>query len=260
MYPINYGIRFDKKSVTVCCTVILFLFCQTISYATTIQSPKMKELEIKKIRVSNVKAADIPALLDGATVSFQPINSVNWKAYPYCPEVKFRMAYTDSAILLHYKVEEGSVRALADMDNGPVWKDACVEFFSIPAGDGVYYNIECNCAGFVLIGAGNKRNGREHAPIEVTEKILRWSSLGRSPFEERVGDCSWELALVIPYSAFFKHHITSLEGKTIKANFYKCGDELRTPHYLSWNPIDLENPNFHCPEYFGNVHFVKGVE
>ena len=134
-------------------------------------------------------------------------------------------------------MKEASVRAVAGKDNGPVWEDACVEFFSIPAGDGVYYNMECNCVGRLLIGAGAGRSNRQHAPQEVLDKVQRWSSLGQEDFEERIGDCSWEVALVIPYSAFFMHNITSLDGKAIRANFYKCGDKLQTPHFLSWNPI-----------------------
>ena len=101
------------------------------------------------------------------------------------------------------------------------------------------------------MGAGAQRNNREHAPAEVTARIQRWSSLGRTPFEERMEDTSWEVALVIPYSVFFKHQLDSLDGKTIKANFYKCGDELRTPHFLSWNPINIEKPDFHRPDFFG---------
>lgn len=135
-------------------------------------------------------------------MAFQSINTVNWKAFPYQPEVQFRIAHTDDAILVHYKVKEASVRAVAAGDNGAVWEDACVEFFSIPAGDGIYYNVECNCAGTLLIGAGAGRENREHAPQEVMDKVQRWSSLGRQSFEERVGECNWELALVIPYSAF----------------------------------------------------------
>ncbi len=152
-------------------------------------------------------------------------------------------------------VESASVRAVAGHDNGPVWEDACVEFFSVPAGDGVYYNMECNCAGTLLIGAGAGRGNRQHAPQEVLDKVQRWASLGREAFDERVGECAWEMALVIPYSAFFLHDITSLDGKTLRANFYKCGDKLQTPHFLSWNPIGLEKPNFHCPEFFGTLHF-----
>ena len=180
---------------------------------------------------------------------------MNWAVFPYAPDVAFRIAHTEDAILLHFKVREASVRAVAGHDNGPVWEDACVEFFSVPAGDGVYYNMECNCAGTLLIGAGAGRGNRQHAPQEVLDKVQRWASLGREAFDERVGECAWEVALVIPYSAFFLHDITSLDGKTLRANFYKCGDKLQTPHFLSWNPIGLEKPNFHCPEFFGTLHF-----
>jgi hypothetical protein len=39
------------------------------------------------------------------------------------------------------------------------------------------------------------------------------------------------------------------------ANFYKCGDELPTPHFLSWNPIEWKEPSFHRPEQFGKLIF-----
>ena len=235
--------------------LLVTLLCVFPLFATNPQKKEMKELNVKKVSLANVAVENIPALLDKEKVAFQSINTVNWKTFPYQPEVQFRIAHTDDAILVHYKVKEASVRAVAAGDNGAVWEDACVEFFSIPAGDGIYYNVECNCAGILLIGAGAGRENREHAPQEVMDKVQRWSSLGRQSFEERVGECNWELALVIPYSAFFKHQITSLDGMTVRANFYKCGDKLQTPHFLSWNPIALEKPNFHCPEFFGTLNF-----
>ena len=171
--------------------------------------------------------------------------------------MSFRIAHTIDAVLLHFKVKEASVRAKYGEDNGAVWTDSCVEFFSIPAGDGVYYNVECNCIGTILIGAGATRNGREHAPEEITSLVQRWASLGKEPFEERIGDgdITWEVALIIPYAVFFKHQIHSLDGKEIKANFYKCGDDLQTPHFLSWNPIVIEQPDFHRSDFFGMLEF-----
>ena len=182
--------------------LLVTLLCVFPLFATNPQKKEMKELNVKKVSLANVAVENIPALLDKEKVAFQSINTVNWKAFPYQPEVQFRIAHTDDAILVHYKVKEASVRAVAAGDNGAVWEDACVEFFSIPAGDGIYYNVECNCAGILLIGAGAGRENREHAPQEVMDKVQRWSSLGRQSFEERVGECNWELALVIPYSAF----------------------------------------------------------
>lgn len=212
-------------------------------------------IEVKKLNEQPSCAQQIPALLDKEQIAWQPIRTVNWAEYPYRPEVAFRVAHTDGAILLHYKVKEQSVRARYGADNGSVWTDSCVEFFSIPAGDGVYYNLECNCAGTVLLAAGRERNNREHAPLEVIARIDRWASLGRAPFEERVGECEWEIALLVPYSVFFRHDIRTLDGTEVKANFYKCGDELQTPHFLSWNPIRIEQPDFHRPDFFGTLSF-----
>lgn len=58
---------------------------------------------------------------------------------------------------------------------------------------------------------------------------------------------------------FVKRHVwffrIYLDGKTMKGNFYKCGDKLQTPHFLSWSPIGLERPMFHCPAFFGTLSF-----
>lgn len=212
-------------------------------------------MTVKKISAANIEACDLPKLFDEEKIDFQSIQCVNWAEYSYKPKVGFRIAHTQNSILLHFKVKEASVRARYSEDNGSVWTDSCVEFFSIPAGDGIYYNIECNCIGTILIGAGAERHDREHAPKEVTACVKRWSTLGNKPFEEQIGDTNWEVALIIPYTVFFKHQITSLDGKVVRANFYKCGDELQTPHFLSWNPIGIEKPDFHRPDFFGTLVF-----
>lgn len=211
---------------------------------------------VKKIKLENIDPATLPAALDNAQIPFQSIGCVDWaEQYPYKPSAEFRIAHTDEAIVINYRVTEKSVRAKYDKDNGSVWTDSCVEFFSMPGGDDIYYNIECNCIGTILLAAGATRNSREHANETSMNMIRRWSSLGNKAFEERKGECSWQVSLYIPYKAFFKHHITSLDGQQIKANFYKCGDELETPHFLSWNPIDLPKPDFHRPDFFGILEF-----
>ena len=214
-------------------------------------------MKIKKISAANVEVSALPKLLDEEKIDFIPIQHANWIAYPYKPTVSFRIAHTDDTILLHFRVREASIRAKYINDNDAVWTDSCVEFFSMPGGNNIYYNIECNCIGTILIGAGSSRHGRERASQEITSLVNRWSSLGRQPFDEKIEDTSWEVALMIPYTAFFKHHLTSLDGREIKANFYKCGDELQTPHFLSWNPIKTEQPDFHRPDYFGTLIFER---
>lgn len=215
----------------------------------------MKELRIKKIKITPGLSANlVPECLDKENIEWQSIKEVNWEAYPYAPEVEFRIAHAGDCLLVHYRVTEASVRAVATQDDGRVWEDACCEFFVQPAEERNYYNFECNCTGKLLLHGGVKGD-RPSAPENILSQVKRWASLGNEPFEERIGECHWELALIIPVSAFFKHSITDLSGMTMRANFYKCGDLLQTPHFLSWNPIQLPKPQFHCPEFFGKINF-----
>lgn len=213
-------------------------------------------MNIPYLRSSVSNAIDVPSIFNRLEIPFQTIEQVNWPdTFPYCPEAKFRIACNAHSILLNYRVVEDCVRGKYGEDNGQVWTDSCMEFFIQPVNDGIYYNLECNCIGTVLLGAGKGREGRELAGPDTLGTIQRWASLGRRPFDEKLGRQTWEVAVILPLSAFFKHHIVSIEGCSVKGNFYKCGDELQTPHFLSYFPIKLEKPNFHCPEFFGNLDF-----
>ena len=46
------------------------------------------------------------------------------------------------------------------------------------------------------------------------------------------------------------------DGMTLRANFYKCGDDTAQPHYIAWNAVDHPTPNFHLPQYFGELHLT----
>ncbi len=216
---------------------------------------EMKTVTVQKIEKNNVSANQIATLFDTNKIPFQTIASLNWDEYPYQPEVTFRIAHDATSIFLNYHVKEKSIRARYSKDNSMVWADSCVEFFILPPGQNEYYNIESNCIGTLFFGIGEDGSYREPAPAEFSNQIQRWSSLGNQSFEERIGDVEWELSLIIPMNAFFKGDIEKLSGQVMKGNFYKCGDELISPHFLSWNPINTEKPNFHLPEFFGSLVF-----
>ena len=213
----------------------------------------MKTLKVNHFELPALALEEVPAWLDSLGEAFQPIDTVNWAEYPYRPEAAFRIVTTQRGFLINYRVKEKSVAAVAPADCGPVWEDSCVEFFSSPTDDGVYYNVECNCVGTILVAAGKDRHERTRAPKEVLESVERWSSLGRENFAERIGETEWEVVLLIPYSVYFQHDVKDAAGMTIRANFYKCGDRLQTPHFLSWNPIGVAQPDFHRPEFFGTL-------
>jgi hypothetical protein len=82
-------------------------------------------------------------------------------------------------------------------------------------------------------------------------QIKRYASLGNEPFEEKKGNFDWTLTVEIPFSLLGIDPDNLPES--IRANFYKCGDGTSVPHYVSWNPIEVENPDFHRPEFFGEL-------
>ncbi len=88
------------------------------------------------------------------------------------------------------------------------------------------------------------------------QTIKRFSTLGNSNFEEKSLKEPWELTVAIPTSALFRHQVQQWKGLAIKANLYKCGDHLSTPHFLSWVPIDTAGPDFHVPRCFTKMTFL----
>jgi hypothetical protein len=184
------------------------------------------------------------------------IDTVNWKDYGYRPEVKFNMAYSSREIFIKYYVTEDHFKAEKTGTNQMVCEDSCVEFFVSPEDDGIYYNIEFNAIGTCLLGCGTGRHDSKRASEDLIAGIRRLGSVGPGPLPERCGLFSWNLTVAIPVDTFFRHRITDLKGKTFRANFYKCGDKLEVPHYVTWNPVGTEKPDYHRPEYFGIIKFV----
>jgi hypothetical protein len=217
----------------------------------------MKTVDIKKETFKN-KLPDLDEVslrLDQHGPGEQ-IDTLNWKSFSYRPEVRFNIAYSSKEIFLKYYINEEFVKAEMTESNQMVCEDSCVEFFVLPDSDGIYYNFEFNPIGTCLLGTGTSRKDSVRAPVSVIETIRRKGSYGTVPFKEKKGNQSWTITVAIPLTAFFRHKMKELKGKTIRANFYKCGDNLSQPHYVTWNPIGTQNPDYHQPEYFGVLKFV----
>lgn len=184
------------------------------------------------------------------------IDQCNWPiAFPYAPSANFSIAYDDEALYIRFRVIEQCTAARVGVDQGPVWTDSCVEFF-VSFDDSGYYNFEFSCIGKLLLAFRKEKPAPEPAPAEILALVKRHSTIGDECFDERTGDeLDWELNVKIPREAFFKHNIESFAGISARANFYKCGDNLSKPHYLSWAPIDADKPNFHLPQFFGTLKF-----
>lgn len=170
--------------------------------------------------------------------------------------VSFTIAHDGTNIFLKFHVEEPQVRAINTKINSPVWEDSCVEFFFSPAGNQeYYYNFEFNAIGTVLCGYGKDRHKREGLPDSVLTQVVTVPSLGKEPIAGIWGKNTWVLQVKIPKEVLVFSKIENLSGLKAKGNFYKCGDKLEKPHYLSWEPVRTPDPNFHLPEHFGPLTF-----
>ncbi len=183
--------------------------------------------------------------LPKATLDFAP-----WPEYPCKPQVQFAISYNSDCIFLKYYVEEKSIRAVNSAVNSPVWEDSCVEFFLSFNGE-EYYNLEFNCLGTALVGFGSGKENRVLLSPANIETIKTRSTILRKDTYNY-----WELTLVIPLKLFVHNPLTQLQGTACKANFYKCGDLLPEPHFVTWSNINYGQPNFHLPEFFGLLIFA----
>jgi hypothetical protein len=217
-------------------------------------------MKIAEIRKTDIKAAypdlnEVSVSLDKKGEKLG-IDTLNWKGFDYKPDVTVAISYSDHEIFLKYYVKEKYFKAEKTETNQMVCEDSCVEFFVSPEDDGIYYNLEFNGIGTCLLGTGTGRENSVRANPEIISKIRRLSSNGKKTFPNTEGNFEWTLTVAVPFEVFFHHKVKDLKGKAFRANFYKCGDMLAVPHYVTWNPVGTETPDYHQPKYFGVVKFV----
>ncbi|WP_044107972.1 carbohydrate-binding family 9-like protein [Anaerophaga thermohalophila] len=217
-----------------------------------------KQLIVPKIGTQDIDSSSISDILDEKGVKGS-IDKINWKEYPYQPEVSFAMAYNEENLFLKFHVRENHIRAMETEPNGNVWEDSCCEFFCAFDDKG-YYNIETNCIGTQLIGWGRNRKSRTRLSAEIINAVVKQSTLGQKTIEPLSGDFDYQLTLIIPASTFVAHSgLKFMPGMRMTGNFYKCGDKTPEPNFVSWNPIEIEKPDFHRPDYFGQIELGQGV-
>ncbi len=212
---------------------------------------------MKKLVTPHLAALDA---LDLSSVGFlmeskaqrEYIDTINWKEYPYKPIAVFDIARSNTALYIRYFVKGNSLKAIHSIDNSPVHTDSCVEFFMRKENESNYLNFEFNCIGTCDGARRESRDIKSSLTQEEYASIRRYSSIDSKPFEEKQGIFSWELIVSIPFRimGIDPMHLP----QKIKGNFYKCADNTDTPHFVSWNPIQTPQPDFHRPEFFGDIY------
>lgn len=156
-----------------------------------------------------------------------------------------QFCFNDEHLYVHLRAVEEQIRAQYTAPLSPVHKDSCLEFFFMP-GDR-YFNFEINPNGCLHIGFGHNRQDRT--------VLFRKDEAQFFEIRTNRTDDGWEVFYRIPLSfirLFYPEH--AFKG-VLMANVYKCGDETAHIHYLSWNPVSSETPDFHRPQDFGKMFF-----
>ncbi|MGM9826143.1 MAG: carbohydrate-binding family 9-like protein [Paludibacteraceae bacterium] len=180
------------------------------------------------------------------------IACANWaEDYPYQPRTMVHLARTDTFLYVLFSVEAERVRALHTRDLEAVCEDSCVEFFLANAENTRYWNFEFNAIGTcnASVRKDKKTDVRRLSEAEL-RSIVRLPSLGTAPIADTDAPVAWSLLVGIPLA------LIGCEKEippTLRGNFYKCGERTLRPHYLSWSPIPTPAPNYHLPQYFGEL-------
>lgn len=177
----------------------------------------------------------------------------------YTPRAEAFVAVSESALRVCLTAWEETIRAEGRQRNDLVCLDSCLEFFFAPIpGSLAYFNFEFNPHGTMYVGFSPE--GTRASSAKITDapdngyfRVETRHMLGRG------ADSRWQVGFDIPFE-FIRRFVPDFDicrNGGIRGNFYKCGDKTEIPHWGSWNPIGTEGPDFHRPEYFGEMPFCE---
>ncbi|ADY51312.1 hypothetical protein Pedsa_0736 [Pseudopedobacter saltans DSM 12145] len=168
------------------------------------------------------------------------------------------LSFDNDFLYLNFTSMEKQVKAKYRDYNGKVHEDSCFEFFVRFDEDSAYYNLEVNIIGSIKLAYGKERFSRQFLPIDILKNIERDVFIIPLLKDDTLYIES-TLNLKIPAKTFVYNKVTCLQNHKLFGNFYKCGGSLEKPHYLSWNHIVSDNPDFHRPEFFKLINVFKEI-
>lgn len=200
------------------------------------EKPEMRTYYITKVKGTP----------DWNTIPELSADNVLWE--PDCGVRAFgQLCYDDSNLYVHLRAVEKDIRAEYTAPLSPVYQDSCLEFFFMPEGGDRYFNFEINPNGCLYIEFGHSRSDRF---IQYRNDMSDRFDISASKTDD-----GWEVFYRIPLDFIHLFYPDYEFVGSLRANIYKCGDMTAANHYLSWNPVTSEKPDFHRPEDFGEMIF-----
>lgn len=198
------------------------------------------EQYIIKYSDKNIHWQDIPSL---------SIDNLQWTD-PCSISAEAKLLWTNEDLHLRLRAYEENIRAENDGELAMTHEDSCLEFFFQPLlNDPRYLNFEFNPNSALFLGIGSGRHDLVRLLPLAGNEIFQ--------AQTKYFDQGWEITFKIPFEfiqRFFADFIPK-SGLEFRGNFYKCGDLTVHPHFITWNKIERQDPDFHVPEFFGKLVF-----
>jgi len=170
-----------------------------------------------------------------------------------------RVLYDATTLYVQFICQDKHIFAKAGKLNDPVHLDSCVEFFLNPHPQkaSAYVNFEWNCCGVQHTGFGPDRHVRKEITPDLAARMSIVTSVATPRKEESPADNGWWLCAAIPFEV-----LEEMTGSTVRpgrgtvwrGNFFRCGGKT-DDQYACWNAISTPSPDFHRPEFFGELRF-----
>lgn len=195
-----------------------------------------------------------------AAADVAEIDNYPWYSAGGKQSTEARLLYDAQAIYAQFRCEDEHIFARTTELNGPVCEDSCVELFvSVePEAGPDYFNLEINCCGTVLMGFGPGRGERRRITPEPASGIRVVTSIAEATKEESSADAGWWVATRVPFDVlgrFVGLEVKPQAADLWRGNFYRCGGKT-DPQHACWNSIEAPRPDFHRPEFFGQLRFA----
>ncbi len=201
------------------------------------------------------------------TVSIKPnwqdIAALNISQYPWYKSgrkqnTQIKLCANNENLFIHIVADDKhSFAKQTQLNHMLVCEDSCVEFFFSPSGKlgSNYVNVEVNCCGTLHLAYGPDRDNRQFINLDAASLISVSTSIISPVKLEKPNDQEWQVEITLPFAA-----IEALTGEPVNkdkwyGNFYRCGGRVE-PQYAVWKSIDVAEPDYHRPEYFGELVFL----
>ena len=188
---------------------------------------------------------------DFLSAPYNEMKSYHWESDPpYRPAVFCKLGVVGDTLTSFLKCYEISPRAVYTKRDDPMYLDSCLELFVAPVeGRAEYVNVESNSNGAFLCEFGdgkyNRRLSADLTPLSPQVTSFRGADEKGAFWGVKV-----ELSKEFICSLY---DCSNFEYGSIRANFYKCGDDCEKPHYIAFAPVNTLPPGFHNPECFVEI-------